>query len=154
MVYNSKVIVGDIFHNNILIASLLSLIIAQFLKAVHIAVTQKKIDFTRLMGSGGMPSSHASFVTTLTTMVGRSCGVESPIFAICVVFSSIIMYDASGVRRAAGEQAKIINQMLFEPHSDDPTFIGKKLKELLGHTPMEVVFGALLGILIGFLYWI
>lgn len=154
MVSSSKAIVGDIFHNNILMASLVSLIIAQILKTAYIAVTQKRLDFTRIIGAGGMPSSHSSFVTTLTTMVGRAYGVESAIFAICLVFSAITMYDASGVRRAAGEQAKILNQMLFEPHSDDPTFIGKKLKELLGHTPMEVISGAALGILIGFLYWI
>ena len=126
--------------------SIFACFLAQFIKIF--TGKEKRIDFSRIAMSGGMPSSHSSFVTSLSTLVGMDRGFDSVEFAICVVFALIVMYDASGVRRAVGKQAEILNQIV------DDFFHGKfdqhkKLKELVGHTPKEVLFGALLGIIIG-----
>ena len=91
-----------------------------------------------------MPSSHSATVCGLTTAVGRVCGLDSPMFAIAFVLACIVMYDATGVRRAAGEQAKVLNRLL-EGQQVDPQ---KALKEFLGHTPLEVLAGAVLGIVL------
>lgn len=136
----------DIFQNRILLISIFSCFLAQFLKIF--TGKEKKFDFKRIIISGGMPSSHSSFVTSLAMLVGFDKGFASTEFAITAVFAIIVMYDASGVRRAVGKQAEILNQIV------DDFFHGKfdqhkKLKELVGHTPKEVLFGALLGIIIG-----
>ena len=136
----------DIFHNRILLISIFSCFLAQFIKIF--TGKEKRIDFKRIIISGGMPSSHSSFVTSLAMLVGFDKGFASTEFAITAVFAIIVMYDASGVRRAVGKQAEILNQIV------DDFFHGKfdqhkKLKELVGHTPKEVLFGALLGIIIG-----
>ncbi|MDY5212551.1 divergent PAP2 family protein [Intestinibacter sp.] len=138
----------DIFQNRILLISIFSCFLAQFIKIF--TGKEKRIDFKRIIISGGMPSSHSSFVTSLAVLVGFDRGFASTEFAITAVFAIIVMYDASGVRRAVGKQAEILNQIV------DDFFHGKfdqheKLKELVGHTPKEVLFGALLGILIGIL---
>lgn len=136
----------DIFQNRILLISIFSCFLAQFIKIF--TGKEKRIDFKRIIISGGMPSSHSSFVTSLAMLVGFNKGFASTEFAITAVFAIIVMYDASGVRRAVGKQAEILNQIV------DDFFHGKfdqhkKLKELVGHTPKEVLFGALLGIIIG-----
>ena len=136
----------DIFQNRILLISIFSCFLAQFLKIF--TGKEKKFDFKRIIISGGMPSSHSSFVTSLAMLVGFDKGFASTEFAITAVFAIFVMYDASGVRRAVGKQAEILNQIV------DDFFHGKfdqhkKLKELVGHTPKEVLFGALLGIIIG-----
>lgn len=136
----------DIFQNRILLISIFSCFLAQFIKIF--TGKEKRIDFKRIIISGGMPSSHSSFVTSLAMLVGFDKGFASIEFAITAVFAIIVMYDASGVRRAVGKQAEILNQIV------DDFFHGKfdqhkKLKELVGHTPKEVLFGALLGIIIG-----
>lgn len=136
----------DIFQNRILLISIFSCFLAQFIKIF--TGKEKRIDFKRIIISGGMPSSHSSFVTSLAMLVGFDKGFASTEFAITAVFAIIVMYDASGVRRAVGKQAEILNQIV------DDFFHGKfdqhkKLKELVGHTPKEVLFGALLGIIIG-----
>lgn len=118
--------------------------LAQFLKIF--TFSEKKIKFSRIVSSGGMPSSHSSFVTSLSTLVGMELGFNSMEFAIVAVFSIIIMYDASGVRRAVGKQAAVLNQIIDDLHHKK-YIEQKKLKELVGHTPIEVLFGALLGIL-------
>ena len=135
----------DIFQNRILLISIFSCFLAQFIKIF--TGKEKRIDFKRIIISGGMPSSHSSFVTSLAMLVGFDKGFASTEFAITAVFAIIVMYDASGVRRAVGKQAEILNQIV------DDFFHGKfdqhkKLKELVGHTPKEVLFGALLGIII------
>lgn len=137
---------GSIFQNKILLISIFSCFLAQFIKIF--TGTENKIDLKRIVSSGGMPSSHSSFVTALAVMVGYDKGFSSTEFAMVAVFAVIVMYDASGVRRAVGKQAELLNQIV------DDFFHGKfdqheKLKELVGHTPKEVLFGALLGILIG-----
>lgn len=139
-----------IFENKILGLSLFSCLLAQFLKIITNFVTYKKFDLTRFVETGGMPSSHSSFVSTLTTCVGFAKGFSSPEFAISFVFSMIIMYDAAGVRKAVGEQAKIINKMIIKfEHKEN---VEQELKELIGHTRPQVLVGAVLGILIGLLY--
>ncbi len=134
-----------------LVTCILAWFIAQLLKVIHTIVKNKKIDFRRFIGSGGMPSSHSSFVTSLAASVGILEGFSGSSFAMAAVFALVVMYDAAGVRRAAGQQAKILNQIVKEWENSDFAHTDKRLKELLGHTPKEVFAGALLGILIAIL---
>ena len=134
----------EISGNKVLIAALLGWVIAQILKFIWVLITEKKIDISRITGSGGMPSSHSAFVSSMTTAVGITEGFGSAEFAIAFVISFIVMYDASGVRKAAGDQAKVINDLQEMLHAEVPVY----LKELLGHTRLEVVVGCLLGIAI------
>lgn len=137
-----------LLENKILICAILGWFIAQALKVVFVLIQEKKFDMRRFVGSGGMPSSHSSFVLALTTAVAFEEGLNSALFAICVVFSFIVMYDAAGVRRAAGKQAEILNSIIENFWQDNPKVTGERLKELLGHTPKQVFVGAILGILI------
>lgn len=134
-----------------LVTCILSWFIAQLLKVIHTVMKDKKIDFRRFVGSGGMPSSHSSFVTSLATAVGIIDGFSGYSFAMAAVFALVVMYDAAGVRRAAGQQAKILNKIVEEWENADFAHTDKRLKELLGHTPKEVFAGAILGIVIAFL---
>lgn len=127
----------------ILQTSLLSLIIAQIIKVF----TSRPLDFSRVLNSGGMPSSHAAFVSSLSTLIGLRYGFDSDLFAIVTVFSLIIIYDAGGVRRAVGIQANILNR-LINHLEQGKTLLKEDLKELIGHTPIEVLAGVLLGIII------
>lgn len=136
---------SEIFSNKVLGISIYACFLAQFLKIF--TGEGKRIDFTRIFTSGGMPSSHSSFVTSLATLVGIERGFSSTDFAIVAVFALIIMYDASGVRRSVGKQAAILNQILDDLHHKKH-IEQKRLKELVGHTPKEVLFGAILGIVI------
>lgn len=136
--------------NYIINTAILAWFAAQFLKFIIEYVTTKKIDIGRfLTGAGGMPSSHSSVVTSVCVKTFQLCGYSSPEFALSVVFALIVMYDASGVRRAAGEQAKVLNTMIEQ--WQDPDLFGKQLEEFLGHSPFQVFAGAALGFLIGFL---
>ncbi len=135
----------------ILQMSLVAWGIAQLLKTLLYAVQKKQLNLRRLVESGGMPSSHSALVSSLSTGVALRDGLNSTAFAVCVVFSLIVMYDAAGVRRAAGRQARILNQMvvdLYEHRELHP----ERLKELIGHTPFEVFAGAILGIAVPLLY--
>ncbi|MGL5650540.1 MAG: divergent PAP2 family protein [Paraclostridium sp.] len=136
--------ISGIFSNKVLLISMFACFLAQLFKIF--TGDQKKIQISRIFTSGGMPSSHSSFVTSLSTLVGMEYGFNSTEFAVVTVFSMIIMYDASGVRRAVGKQAVILNQIVddlqHKKHIEQ-----KKLKELVGHTPVEVFFGAILGII-------
>ena len=136
------------WKDNVVLTCILSWFIAQLLKVIITLIKDKKIDFRRFVGSGGFPSSHASFVTSLATAVGIIDGFDSSIFAVCVVLALVVMYDAAGVRRAAGQQARILNKIVEEWDKTDLAKTDKRLKELLGHTPKEVFAGAILGILI------
>ena len=141
----------NFWTESVFITSIISWFIAQLIKVITVIINDKRLDFRRFVGSGGMPSSHASFVTALTTSVGLIEGFSSVNFAICAVLSLIVMYDAAGVRRAAGQQAKILNKIVEEWENADFGHTDKRLKELLGHTPFEVFAGALLGIAIAIL---
>jgi len=139
----------DILNESILLTAIIAWFVAQALKVIFVFVTRKKLDFKRLIGSGGMPSSHSSFVTGLATSVGLVEGFESSLFAVSVVLAFIVMYDAAGIRRAAGQIARRLNKLVDEWEKGNSEKNGKKLKELLGHTPVEVFAGAVLGIITG-----
>ena len=134
--------------NQILIASFLAWAVAQLTKTIYECIRYRELRFSRLVSSGGMPSSHSSLVTGLATAAGRVAGLNSPAFAIAAVLAAIVMYDAAGVRRAVSIQARILNQMIDDAFKGKP-FAEKRLRELVGHTPIQVFVGALLGIGIG-----
>lgn len=138
-----------LLDNYVLWISLICWFAAQLLKVIFYGFKYRELNMERFVGSGGMPSSHTSTVIGLATAIARLHGFDSPLFAIAVVLACVVMYDASGVRRAAGEQAKVLNRLLFEHHGFDET--QKMLKELLGHTPLEVFGGAVLGIALAML---
>ncbi len=137
--------------NLILNLAILAWAIAQVLKVIVVLIKQKKLDWRFILSGGGMPSSHSAFVCACAASTGWICGWQSPIFAIAAVFAAVVMYDAANVRHAAGEQAKILNYMMEHWTEMRPELFGKQLKELLGHTPLQVFFGALLGIAVGLL---
>lgn len=138
---------SSIISNKAITVPVLAWFIAQLIKVISVVIKERKIDFTRFVGSGGMPSSHSSFIVSLTTVVGKNRGWDSMEFGIAVAVSLIVMYDAAGVRRAAGKQAEVLNMLLLS-FKQKINFEGK-LKELLGHSPLEVSMGALLGIFLG-----
>ncbi|MFV0313551.1 MAG: divergent PAP2 family protein [Anaerotignum sp.] len=135
----------EITSNIPLWAALISWAIAQGTKIVLTLITEKRFDATRLVGTGGMPSSHSALVMALTFSIGKYNGFGSPIFAVALIFSFVVMYDAAGIRRAAGKQAEILNMLILKHELPNM----QKMKELLGHTPLEVFVGAILGIVIG-----
>lgn len=136
----------DFLSNSVVWTAVLGWVIAQALKIIF--TWEKKFDFRRIVGSGGMPSSHASFVMSLCAAVGFELGFNSPEFAIAGVMAFVVMYDATGVRRSAGQQAAILNKLVDSIQAADMPKTEKRLKELLGHTPLEVFAGAILGIII------
>ncbi|NLM03564.1 MAG: divergent PAP2 family protein [Clostridiales bacterium] len=139
----------SILNNETFIASILSWFVAQCLKVVHTLIIDKRFNVSRFVGSGGMPSSHSAFVMGLTTAIGLTHGFDSSTFSMSLVFSLVIMYDAAGVRHAVGKQAAIINKIIEDIHNrKEKKITEKRLKELIGHTPIEVLAGAILGIII------
>ena len=143
---------GIIFNNKILDVVFISMFIAQLYKLADSLVRKKKITWSRLWETGGMPSSHSSSVVALATAVAFTQGLNSGAFAISAVLAVIVMYDAAGIRKAAGEHAGVINQLTeFIIAAFDKRFKNEKLKELLGHSYSEVIVGAVLGFLIAFL---
>jgi uncharacterized protein len=137
---------GQVFQNQILLISLLACFTAQGLKAIIELFRDGKISLRYLFSSGGMPSAHSALVGALATGVGLQVGWSSPEFAIASLFAVIVMYDAAGVRQAAGKQARILNQLLDEMFQGDKEFNEERLKELIGHTPFQVLVGLSLGI--------
>ena len=123
----------------------------QVFKLVYDLVKTKKFNFKRIMGAGGMPSSHSAVVTSLATLVGKYNGVDSAIFAIALIMACVVMYDACGVRRAAGKQAKVLNDIVNTPGLSNIQ-VQEKLQEALGHTPVQVFVGALIGIIAGLIF--
>lgn len=126
--------------------SILAWAIAQFFKIISWAFVSRELNFKRLVEPGGMPSSHSSFVTSLAMGIGLREGFDSSLFALATVFALIVMYDASGVRRAAGKQARVLNAIIEDLNRRQVH--PERLRELLGHTPFEVLVGALLGIIV------
>lgn len=123
----------------------------QLFKLIYDLCTTKKFNFKRILGAGGMPSSHSAVVTSLATLVGKDLGVNSPIFAIALIFAFVVMYDACGVRRAAGKQAKVLNEIVNTPGLSGLQ-VQEKLQEALGHTPTQVFVGALIGLIAGLIF--
>lgn len=144
----------QVIHNSILQTAVLSWAIAQILKVIIVCIIDKRIDFTRLTGSGGMPSSHSSFTVSLAAATGFCAGFDSVEFGLSAAFALVVMYDASGVRRSAGQQAVILNKIVEKIGKEELSATGKKLKELLGHTPMEVFAGAILGLVIAIIRYL
>lgn len=136
--------------NLILNLSILAWAVAQVLKVTVVILQQGRLDWSVVLSSGGMPSSHSAFVCACATVTGYLYGWSSGLFAVACVMAVVVMYDAANVRHAAGEQAKILNYIMDNWTQMRPEFFGKELKELLGHTPLQVFFGALLGIAVGF----
>lgn len=123
----------------------------QLFKVIWDLVVTHKFNFKRILGAGGMPSSHSAVVTSLATMIGKTQGINSPIFALSVIFAFIVMYDAAGVRRAAGKQAKLLNKLIETPGLTNIE-VQEKLVEVLGHTPTQVIVGAIVGIVVGLIF--
>lgn len=152
-----------LFNNYVLRVSLVSWFVAQFLKYLLYAVIHKTVAIERLFGAGGMPSSHSALVCSASVAIYKLYGPDSGVFALSLIIAVIVMYDAMGVRRAAGEQAKVINKVIISPMKsnkinsktpNDDNFENiaiKTLKEFLGHTPLEVLGGVIVGISIGLL---
>ncbi len=120
----------------------------QLFKLIYDLVTTKKFNFKRIMGAGGMPSSHSAVVVGLTTLIGKYEGVGSSIFAVSFIVAFVVMYDACGVRRAAGKQAALLNKLIETPGLTGVE-VSEKLVEVLGHTPVQVFVGALIGVAVG-----
>lgn len=123
----------------------------QLFKLMYDLVTTKKFNFKRILGAGGMPSSHSAVVVALCTMIGKNYGINSAIFGLAVVFAFVVMYDAAGVRRAAGKQAKLLNKIVQTPGLSGVE-VTEKLQEVLGHTPTQVFVGAFIGLVVGLIF--
>lgn len=141
------------FNNYLLMLPVIAWLVAQVLKTIIDYAINRKLTAERLYGSGGMPSSHSALVCALMVGALRKLGPQSPIFAVCFVFALVVMYDAMGVRLETGKQAKVINSIL-----EDLMSVGKnmaepvKLKEMVGHTPLQVFCGAALGIVLALVF--
>jgi acid phosphatase family membrane protein YuiD len=131
-----------------ILAPVLAWAIAQAAKVILTSMRQRRLNLRVLAETGGMPSSHAAIVMGMTTAVGKYAGVSSAAFAIALIFSFVVMYDAAGLRRAAGRQAAVLNR-LVEDLVHMRGMQEQRLRELLGHTPVEVVVGAMLGVGVG-----
>ncbi|MCD8376709.1 MAG: divergent PAP2 family protein [Oscillospiraceae bacterium] len=132
--------------NLVLSLCALSWMIAQILKVIIQFLRFRQLELRYLLSSGGMPSSHSSVVCTCAASVGLLTGWDSVTFALAAILAFVVMYDAANVRREAGKQAKIINYIMENKQEMRPDFYGKALKELLGHTPLQVMAGGILGI--------
>ena len=141
-----------ILSNQVLLVAVLSWAIAQSLKLVTTFTQEKKWDFTKLVSAGGMPSSHSAFVTALTIGIGQVEGYHTSLFATAAVLSFIVMYDAAGVRWESGQQAAAINRIIHMLQDPDIK-LERQLKEILGHTPLQVIAGAVLGIIVAALFF-
>ena len=141
-----------IFFSRYILAGLVAWTAAQLIKTFLTLFMTKKFDSSRLLGSGGMPSSLSAMSVALMTTIGLRVGFDSAVFAVAMAFACVVMYDAAGVRRSTGKNAATLNQILDMLSGEGYMSDEERLKELVGHTPLQVVAGALLGILIGYLF--
>ena len=123
----------------------------QTFKVIWDLIVEHKFNFKRILGAGGMPSSHSAVVVSLTTMIAKAEGLTSPLFGVSLIFSFVVMYDAAGVRRAAGKQAELLNKIVETPGLTSVQ-MSEKLVEVLGHTPTQVFVGAAIGIIVGLIF--
>lgn len=146
---------SELYHNRVFMAAVTGWFVAQILKTIIHMWFNRRFVAERLVGSGGMPSSHSSTVCALVTATGIEFGGGSYEFAIAAIFAIIVMYDAMGVRRETGIQAKVLNEMmeLFTKMGKEMT-VEDRLKEFVGHTPLQVLMGAILGVGIAVLMYI
>jgi len=143
----TKINIGDlylIFKNEIIIIAFITWVLNQSLKLIIFYITEKKWDIRRFIGAGGMPSTHSALSICVATTIGLKEGWDSPLFALATVIAFIIMADAAGVRRETGEQAKVLNKIILE-FFKEIKLKDRRLKELVGHTPFEVIVGAFVG---------
>ncbi len=133
-----------------IISGLVAVVIAQFLKVLTFYLKMKEIDFEKLATTGGMPSSHSAGVCALTMSAGLIAGFDSLIFAVSGGYALVVMHDAAGLRRDAGDMAKLLNQILRDFYKSNIKTKSAQLKELLGHTPKEVIAGVVLGCAVAF----
>ena len=150
-------ILNEILQNKVLIAGIISWGMAQILKFIIYLIVHKELDFSRLFGDGGMPSGHSATVSSMATMAALVYGLSSFEFAISFMMAIIVMHDAMGVRLETGKQAKVLNELttiLKDMGTLVTNFSEKKLKEFVGHTPLQVVMGCLLGIAIAIIYFV
>lgn len=143
---------SGIFENQSLMTALAAWLVAQILKPPVEYLRKGKWKWGYLFSAGGMPSSHSSLMVGATMGIGLHQGFNSSVFALAVAMTMIVIYDAAGVRREAGRHAEMINILIEELLAGHP-ISDKQLREVLGHTPMEVVGGVFLGVVIGLLYW-
>ncbi|MCT7953645.1 divergent PAP2 family protein [Laspinema palackyanum] len=143
--------IGNIIDNRVLLVATLACLIAQSAKLAIELARNRKFNFRVMVETGGMPSAHSALVTALATGIGQTAGWNSTEFALATIFAVIVMYDAAGVRQAAGKQARILNQIVDEFFSEDHDLNEARLKELLGHTPFQVIVGAILGVCIAYI---
>ncbi|MBQ3090246.1 MAG: divergent PAP2 family protein [Oscillospiraceae bacterium] len=135
--------------NQVLVLSALSWAVAQFVKGLVIRIMTGRLTLEQFFASGGMPSSHSALVTCCATTVGTLYGFDSGLFALAALFAMVVMYDACHVRLSSGEQAKVVNELLRSYHKDSPNeLLQAELKVVLGHTTLQVVMGAVLGLII------
>ena len=140
------------FANEVLWCAVTAWFAAQALKIPIYRLVEKKWDLGRFFGSGGMPSSHSAFCVSLALMTGNNAGFDSPTFAVAVVLACIVMYDASGVRRETGLQAQVLNDIIRKVFVDGEPITETELKELVGHTKVEVWGGFIVGVLTAMMF--
>lgn len=141
-------IINEIFTNKCIVIPLVLWIIIQTFKVITDLVINRRLNVRRIIGAGGMPSSHSAVVCSLAMCIGKEYGFNSGIFAIALIMAFVVMYDAAGIRRAAGKQARILNHILDTPGLSQVE-VQERLIEALGHTPIQVFVGALLGAIAG-----
>jgi acid phosphatase family membrane protein YuiD len=137
--------------NRVLWAAAVGWFAAQLIKMLRSLVATHRLDLSYMVSSGGMPSAHSALVTAMATAVGRVAGLGTPLFAVAAVFAGIVMYDAAGVRLAVSLQARILNQMV-DDFFHERGLRSERLRELIGHTPREVLVGAGVGLVVGILF--
>lgn len=142
---------GMLTKNPIIDCALLAWFLAQLIKVLLDLVVLRRFDARRFVSSGGMPSSHSALVVACTTGIGKLYGVSGPHFALAVIFSAVVMYDACNVRRSAGDTARLVNQMLEHMERITSEDFADSVREIMGHTPLQVLLGALLGLGVGLL---
>lgn len=141
-------VLKEIVTNKYIYIPILLWFFIQLFKVLWDLIKEHKFDFKRILGAGGMPSSHSAVVCCLAVLIGKAYGFSSPIFALAMIFGVVVMYDACGVRRAAGKQAKILNRIISTPGLTGVQ-VQERLVEVLGHTPVQVFVGAIIGFVTG-----
>ena len=142
---------GMLSTNPIIDCGLLAWFLAQLIKVMLDLVLLGRLDVRRFFSSGGMPSSHSALVVACTAAIGKLTGVQGPLFALAVILSAVVMYDACNVRRSAGDTARLVNKLLEHMERLTAEELADSLKEVMGHTPLQVLMGALLGLGVGLL---
>ena len=145
-----KTEVWNLFQNKYIVIPILVWFCIQLYKLIYDLATTKKFNFKRILGAGGMPSSHSAVVMTIAMMIGKDQGFDSALFALSTIFAFVVMYDAAGVRRAAGKQAALLNKIVETPGLSGME-VQERLVEVLGHTPVQVFVGAIIGTVVGLL---